>query len=289
MPDIFEPDLIKLKNHPEINEKMIQERIAENPAILGLGDLELRDKERVQPRAGRLDLLLSDPENDRRFEVEVQLGKSDESHIIRTIEYWDIERKRFPQYEHVAVIIAEDITSRFLNVIGLFNGFIPIIAIQMNAYQFEDRIALIFTKILDEMPLGMEEDDAEEVRQTMTNRDYWLTKKGSEATMAIADRILVLINEISPGHTFKYTRSSIRLEKDNLLVPQVIIKPRKYNHAVLILKSPKLPEIDAILESSDIDDMGYNTRGKNYRLRINSMADSDSAIKEILGQFIKEK
>lgn len=42
--------------------------------------------------------------------------------MIRTIEYWDIERKRYPQYEHCAVIIAEDITSRFLNVIQLFNG-----------------------------------------------------------------------------------------------------------------------------------------------------------------------
>jgi hypothetical protein len=31
--------------------------------VLGLGDLILRDQERIQPRAGRLDLLLQDPEN----------------------------------------------------------------------------------------------------------------------------------------------------------------------------------------------------------------------------------
>ena len=30
-------------------------------------------------------------------------------------EYWDIERRRYPQYDHCAVLIAEDITSRFLN------------------------------------------------------------------------------------------------------------------------------------------------------------------------------
>lgn len=54
-----------------------------------------------------------------RYEVEVQLGSTDESHIIRTIEYWDIERKRYPQYDHTAVIVAEDITSRCLNVISL--------------------------------------------------------------------------------------------------------------------------------------------------------------------------
>ena len=96
-----------------------------------LGDVILKDKERLQPRAGRLDLLLQAADANRRYEVEVQLGATDESHLIRTIEYWDIERKRYPQYEHTAVIVAEDITSRFLNVIGLFNGQIPLVALQM--------------------------------------------------------------------------------------------------------------------------------------------------------------
>ena len=69
-------------------------------------------------KAGRLDLLLEDPDPEAatRYEVEIQLGATDESHIIRTVEYWDIERKRYPQYEHCAVIIAEEVTSRFLNV-----------------------------------------------------------------------------------------------------------------------------------------------------------------------------
>ena len=127
------PERIWLKNHSDYNEAWVQNHIAEDPSILGLGDLILRDKERSQPHAGRLDLLLQNVESDRRYEVEVQLGKVDESHIIRTIEYWDIERKRFPQYEHCAVIIAENITSRFLNVLNLFNGHIPLIAIQMSA------------------------------------------------------------------------------------------------------------------------------------------------------------
>lgn len=98
---------ISLLNHPELNEKWVQDLIADGPSILGLGDLILKDKERLQPRAGRLDLLLQAPDSNRRFEVELQLGKTDESHIIRTIEYWDIERKRYPQYEHTAVIVAE--------------------------------------------------------------------------------------------------------------------------------------------------------------------------------------
>ena len=74
----------------------------------------------------------------RRYEVEIQLGAFDEAHIIRTIESWDVERKRYPQYDHAAGLVAEDITSRFLNVIGLFNGSIPLVAIQLRAQDYGD-------------------------------------------------------------------------------------------------------------------------------------------------------
>ena len=80
--------------------------------------------------------MTQDRDTKRRYEVELQVGSTDEAHIVRTIEYWDIERKRYPQYDHCAVLIAEDITSRFLNVISLFNGMVPFIAIQMQALGF---------------------------------------------------------------------------------------------------------------------------------------------------------
>lgn len=69
------PERIWLKDHQELNEKWVQARIAEDPSLLGLGDLVLKDKERSQPRAGRLDLLLQDPDESKRYEVEVQ-GKN---------------------------------------------------------------------------------------------------------------------------------------------------------------------------------------------------------------------
>jgi hypothetical protein len=83
-----------LKTPPELNERWVQDRISEDPAISGLGDVVVKDKERIRPRARRLDLLFQDADSSRRYEVEIQLGSTDESHIIRTIEYWDIERKR---------------------------------------------------------------------------------------------------------------------------------------------------------------------------------------------------
>ena len=82
-------------------------------------------REKSVPGGGRLDLLLLDDEEDRRYEVEIQLGPTDPSHIIRTIEYWDVERRRYPAYEHIAVIVAENITTRFLNVMARIVGQYP--------------------------------------------------------------------------------------------------------------------------------------------------------------------
>ncbi len=106
---------VSLKNNPNVTEDMIQSFIFDNPGILGLGELTPVRREKIQPSGGRLDLLLEGEEDsDRtRYEVEIQLGAVDASHIIRTIEYWDTERKRYPQYDHCAVIVAEEITGRF--------------------------------------------------------------------------------------------------------------------------------------------------------------------------------
>lgn len=72
-------------NYPVYSENWVQDIIADDPSILGLGDLILRDRERIQTRAGRLDLLLQDPETYKLYEVELQLGATDETHTIRSV------------------------------------------------------------------------------------------------------------------------------------------------------------------------------------------------------------
>lgn len=260
----IKPDRLWLKDHPELDERWIQERIAEDPVILGLGDLILRDRERMQPRAGRLDLLLQDPETYRRYEVEIQLGQTDASHIIRTIEYWDIERRRYPQYDHCAVIVAEDITSRFLNVIGLFNGFIPLIAIQMSALQIGDQIALVFTKVLDELPLGLVEED-EEVRET-ADRAYW-ESRATKATVAVADDLLEIIRTFDPTLELKYNKYYIGLAKNDRPNNFAIFRPRKSNLRLEFRLEPS-DELERKLEEAGLDVMEYSRRSRRYRLRL---------------------
>jgi hypothetical protein len=120
--------------------------------VLGLGNVFVVERQRRQEKGGRLDLLLQLAE-DVRYEVELMLGPADESHLIRTIEYWDKERRRYPAYDHCAVLIAEDIATRFLNVITLFSGSIPIIAIQVNAVTIDGRTAVTFLRVVDSTAL----------------------------------------------------------------------------------------------------------------------------------------
>ena len=168
---------ISLKSNPKLTERWLQDVIVEDPSVLGIGDVLVKDKERIHPRAGRLDLLLQDVDGYGRYEVEIQLGATDESHLIRTIEYWDIERKKYPQYDHTAVIVAENITSRFLNVIGLFNGVIPLMAIQVAAIETTEGVGLQFIKVMDTVKLGYL-DDSEGTEPT--DRNYWETIRGTE-------------------------------------------------------------------------------------------------------------
>ena len=72
---------IPLKGHPELNEKWLQDRIVDDPMILGFGDFVVRQVEKTLPRGGRLDILLKDPETAVGYEVELRLGATDESRM----------------------------------------------------------------------------------------------------------------------------------------------------------------------------------------------------------------
>ena len=260
MAKFIKPEIISLKNSAEFNEKWLQKKIEEDPSMLRLGELEFRDTEKIQVGGGRLDTILYDPESKKRYEVEIQLGKTDESHIIRTIEYWDLERKRNPQYEHCAVIIAEDITSRFLNVISLFNGFIPLIAIQVKALKFEDNISLFFTKVLDEVKFDLLDVD---VNQEPADKHYW-EKKASKESLKIVDEILDLSKEHTVDFKLNYTKHYIGLNKDGVSNNFISFIPRKTG-VIINFKLEKSDEIDELISNSDLDSLSYDNQWKVYR------------------------
>lgn len=258
---------VSLKSHPQYNERWLHDVIGMDPSILGIGDVVVKDRERVHVGAGRLDLLLQDADGHGRYEVEIQLGPTDESHIIRTIEYWDIERRRYPQYDHTAVIVAEDITSRFLNVIGLFNGFIPIMALQVSAIETPDGVGLHFTKVLDTVRLGLLDEDEETAE--LTNRNYWESVRGTDKTVKLADRILDIAREYAPTAEQSYNKYYIGFWVEGKACNFAICRPQK-NALRLEIRLPKEAEYDQIISQSGLDVLDYDKRWGNYKFRLSS-------------------
>lgn len=273
-------EFISIRRSGTLTEKWVQDQIEEDPSILGLGDLDFKDRERRQANAGRLDLLLQDPETLKRYEVEIQLGSTDESHIIRTIEYWEIEKKRYPQYEHVAVIVAEEITARFLNVIQLFNGAIPLIALKMTAYKCGDEPALTFVKVLDEVVYGLVDED-EPVAEP-ADRAYW-EKKAAKKTVGWTEGLLDLVNEVEPKATLRYNKHYIGLGVEGQPLNFVTFKPKKA-HVIMQVKLAKTIDIDEQLEEVGLETLTYDTRANLYRLRIEAPVDGKA--RELLAALV---
>jgi hypothetical protein len=192
-----------------LDEKWLQRQILNDTSILGLGELEVLVRERRQPQGGKIDFLMYSEEADTYYEVEVMLGVLDESHIIRTIEYWDIERQRRPGSEHRAVIVAEKITSRFFNVLRLLNRSVPMIAVQLGAFKVDDSsIVLHGVTVLDGTEETPETYVSEEAEQT--DRKYW-ERKRDPTSLAVMDKILTNIKSGGIEERLSYNKHHIAL------------------------------------------------------------------------------
>lgn len=267
-------ETVSLKNHNVINEKWVQQKIEEDPSILGLGDLSFRQSEKTQQTGGRLDILLQDDSSDTRYTVELQLGKTDATHIIRTIEYWDNERKRNANYKYVAVIIAEEITNRFFNVISLFNNSIPIIAIQLKAIKYQDEIGLDFTRVLD-LITPDEDDEPGEI----VDKSYW-EKRGSITTVQFAEEVVSYISEFDQSFSVKFNKHYIGLSQYDVARNFIKFRPRKVA-LTIEFKLKRSESIDDYLNNTDLDQLPYDTQWSQYRIRV-KRKDLDESKEQIM-------
>jgi hypothetical protein len=270
-------ETLAMQSHPECNEKWVQTLIADNPSLLGSGNLVLRGNEKRQIRAGRLDLLLEDSQFTTRYEVELQLGATDPSHIIRSIEYWDFERRRYPNYNHVAVIVAEEITSRFFNVISLFNQAIPIIAIKVAALKVGQHTTLTFTKVLDIPSLRADDSDG---GIAPVDRKWW-EDASSAGIMNAADLLLEAARQIHPATAFKFNKAYIATTISGSLSNFFALTPQKRAlRASFHLEQSA--EWDKKIDESGIERISYDARWRNYELRLTVPSSASCSGKLIL-------
>lgn len=256
--------ILSICDHSSWSERTIQDLIAEDPSILGLGPLVLRDKERVQPSKGKLDLLLQNAEGDRWYEVEIQLGSTDPSHIIRTIEYWDVERKRYPNIQHTAVIVAEEITNRFFNVISLFNQAIPLVAMRVSAVQVDNKVGLLFTKILDMRTNCAASPDLKEF--PAVDRSYW-EQRTSHPMMQAMDEAFALAREINPAIELKFNQQYVGTSIDGSISNFVTFKPQKKSLKLAIHIDQSM-DVDQQLKDHDIENEYISGPYPRYRLSL---------------------
>ncbi len=186
------------------DEVWLQDQIAANPSCLKLGELEVVMRERHQSSGGRLDILMKDPEDDSMYEVEVMLGETDETHIIRTIEYWAREKRKWPQRQHYPVLVAESITRRFFDVIQVLSHSIPIIAIQASIEEANGQRLLAFHKILDAYE---EPEDSEPADYEPHDEAYWIEK--SAGTANTAKVFLGIVEPVLSHATLNYVKNYI--------------------------------------------------------------------------------
>jgi hypothetical protein len=224
MTDRLVTTVLKIKDCGH-DEYWLQDMIYDDPSILGLGDLQAVMKEKTQSAGGRLDLLLKDTSDDSMYEVEVQLGDTDPSHIIRTIEYWDNEKRRWPNRSHTAVLVAEAITSRFFNVVHLLSKAIPIIGIQANIVQIGDARALHFTKVID----TYEETEEEEAIQGNYGEKHWLDKY--PGTLNCAHWYRDMLTRFYGDVPTRYGTLMVTLYVGGLV--RVAVRPRKGDRALI--------------------------------------------------------
>jgi hypothetical protein len=238
------------------DEKWLQDLIYKEPSILGLGDLKALASEVRQSSGGRLDLLLADLESDIVYEVEVMLGATDESHIIRTIEYWDIESRRRPDKEHRAVIVAEEITKRFFNVIWLLSRSIPIIAIKLDALQVDGRLTISFTKVLDlyEVP------EVGDSRNNAATAQSWIEYSDKESH-EVFEKVVKLIS--SSGKSPRITYNVDHIAVGGLRKNFAWFRPtRKNRHCIVELRVGEA-NLDIILRQFNEAGLDASQNGSN--------------------------
>jgi hypothetical protein len=264
-----------------LDERWLQDRIKEDPGLLGLGELEIAGREHRQPVGGRIDFLMRDAEAETYYEVELMLGALDESHIIRTIEYWDVERQRRPQFDHRAVIVAEQITSRFFNVLRLLNRAVPMIAIQLSALRIDDNICLHFVTVLD---IVEEIADVEVDPLEQADRTYW-EKKADPASLAVMDRIVSSLrnNGIEPRLTYNRHHVALGTTGRNFCW----FHPRKtpgHCHIEFRATSEARDSVLSSLQDGGVDASPRRTDNISFGITARGLEDRSAIIRDALGR-----
>ena len=162
------------------------------------------------------------------------------------------------------MIVAEEVTGRFHNVISLLNsnGAIPLIAIQIKGVKVKGEFTLVATRVVDLVRLGTEEEDAGET----VDRSSW-EAKASVNSLQIMDSLIEMVEEAQPGVSPRYNKNYIGLGYGGQARNFVAFIPRK-SLVLAEFKIPQSEELTALLDEIGLDTLSYRRRSGQYRVRV---------------------
>ena len=144
-------------------------------------------------------------------------------------------------------------------MISLFNGSIPLIALQLCATQNGNNICLNFIKVLDRNNYGTDSEDEAEP----ADRKYWEAKC---KTLSIVDTIYTDVSAFASGFELKYNKYYIGVAQNGVATNFIWFRPKK-NHVYLFIKGSEDLELSEQLEEKGFD-FDYYGRDHGYRLKL---------------------
>ncbi len=144
------PTTIRDAGHDEL---WLQDLLAERPALMGIGEVEIIGQETHSLDGGNLDIFAAD--EDTYYSIEVQLGEVDVSHSFRVFDYWARQRAVYTDKAHVAVLIVESATGRFRPALQALAEYLPLIVVELKARMVGADLVLIPRVVIANAGLDM--------------------------------------------------------------------------------------------------------------------------------------
>ena len=117
-----------------------------------------------------------------------------------------ITKRKFPQRQHQAVLVAEKFSRRYFNVIQLFSHAIPIIAVQAYITEVAGQKSLHFLKVLDTYE---EPDDLSAAAYEEHDEQYW--REYWAWTLETAKALQEIIRQELPTAQLHYVKYYIEI------------------------------------------------------------------------------
>jgi hypothetical protein len=188
------------------DERWLQDQLAVNPRLLGLGDVTLVAQELHQTGGGYLDLLFA--RDDVYFSVEVQLEGVDASHAFRALEYWTRNRARWPERRHVAVMVAEQINTRYGTALRSLAADLPLVVIELGVHRQNDqRIDLTFKIVAAHADLCLEVEPMTNAAEDRTS-ESWKAQAKPLALAALEELERFVTDQLGPSAYLDYSTVS---------------------------------------------------------------------------------